>query len=142
MALADDLVLLAVYAVGLHRLIDHTTTFLFSHHKNTASDKRHLQHQRPVAASANPRRLPDSTQDLVLGRVMTTKIIRRAAELLPLASSQRSTQATTATLRSKYYSPFGAVLPHHFYRMVRAIIKQWLALPNGTPIGYFHAPIG
>ena len=27
-------------------------------------------------------------------------------------------------------------------KMVRATVRQWLALPNDTPVGYFHAPVG
>ena len=64
----------------------------------------------------------------------------------PLKPQQRIyALKTTALPKIYYHMALGRITISELQRvdkMVRATVRQWLALPNDTPVGYFHAPVG
>ena len=63
----------------------------------------------------------------------------------PLKPQQRNyALKTTALPKIDYHMALGRITISELQRvdkMVRATVRQWLALPNDTLVGYFHAPM-
>ena len=171
MAFADDLVLLPDSPIGLQHLFDWTSTFLRARGLFLNTSKYHtvsivgngglrkteVDANRIFHIKGQPLRAPyreDSWKYLGIessfeGRRpvrLNNQLSRLLERLTKALKSQQRILVLMAGALSKVYHDIalGRINMSDIRKadeILRAFVRQWMALPNDISIGYFHAPV-
>ena len=171
MAFADDLILLADSPIGLQHLLDWTSTFLWTcgllntskcHTvlivgngglRKTVVDANRIFHIKGKPLRALSREdswkylgiefSPEERRPVRLNNQLSPLLERLTKA--PLKPQQRIFALKAGALPNVYYHmALGRINISDIRKadkMVRAFVRQRMALPNDSSIGYFHAPV-